>query len=580
MIFRILDDRRKNISRDIKRCDLLSRQDVDNIKRSYNLNINEGVKHKQDAVSVDLWVEECKGLANNPVLYYKQQGQLSSQFTESDFILIIMNDVQASLLMKFGANVIAVDSTHGLNNYDFEMTTVMVIDEFNESFPVAFMFSNKKDTHVHKLFFLVIKQKVGVIKCKSFMSDITCVFYNAWSEVMGDAQHQLYCSWHIDRAWQSNLSKIIGKEKKEWVYKTLKLLQKHVEVSTFPNKLQIILQQLANDEDTKRFGEYFAKYYFSNCEKWAYCYRQNCGINTNMRLEGMHKAIKYFYLDGKRVRRLDKGLHATLKYVRDKIVGRLIKLTKGKHNINNHETIQRHRIAISSTFNMILETPGMWNLEHNAKQYTVKEHCDVSKCCNFTCTFCNICIHQYTCSCPDNFINKSICKHIHFVAINKTNSGTVESDSVIEKCEESVNTCVHFLSSCNPTIDQTKEKIMKKLSSLQAKLHDTDVHAIQANILSQILHHLNTAENLMDISQSTVLDNNFRDTNEISINKNIEPQKRFFSTQNKRRYDRTLKNPNIDECTEISRFLEGDSTIISKKANEDHRYASSSFNLP
>lgn len=36
---------------------------------------------------------------------------------------------------------------HGLNNYDFELTTIMVVDEFGEGVPVAFMFSNRKDTY-------------------------------------------------------------------------------------------------------------------------------------------------------------------------------------------------------------------------------------------------------------------------------------------------------------------------------------------------------------------------------------------------------------------------------------------------
>lgn len=63
-----------------------------------------------------------------------------------------MNEVQRSLLQQFGSNIIAIDSTHGLNNYDFELTTLMIVDEFNEGFPVAFMFSNKKDTFINYIY--------------------------------------------------------------------------------------------------------------------------------------------------------------------------------------------------------------------------------------------------------------------------------------------------------------------------------------------------------------------------------------------------------------------------------------------
>lgn len=70
-----------------------------------------------------------------------------------------MSDIQESLLKQFGTNIIAIDSTHGLNNYDFETTSLMVVDEFVEGFPVAFLFSNRKDTYINYLFFKTIKKK-------------------------------------------------------------------------------------------------------------------------------------------------------------------------------------------------------------------------------------------------------------------------------------------------------------------------------------------------------------------------------------------------------------------------------------
>ena len=39
---------------------------------------------QNDAIIVDIWVEECKWLENNPVLLYKTQGE---HFENSDFCL-------------------------------------------------------------------------------------------------------------------------------------------------------------------------------------------------------------------------------------------------------------------------------------------------------------------------------------------------------------------------------------------------------------------------------------------------------------------------------------------------------------
>nr|CAH7725069.1 unnamed protein product [Callosobruchus chinensis] len=57
-----------------------------------------------------------------------------------------MNKSQEFMLKNYGGNIITVDSTHGLNPYDFELTTLLVLDEFGEGFPTACMFTNRKDT--------------------------------------------------------------------------------------------------------------------------------------------------------------------------------------------------------------------------------------------------------------------------------------------------------------------------------------------------------------------------------------------------------------------------------------------------
>lgn len=70
------------------------------------------------------------------------------------------------------------------------------------------MFSNRRDTFIYDLFFETIKKRIGTVEVNVFMSDITNTFYNAWCKVMKPAKNRLFCFWHIDRAWQSNLCKI------------------------------------------------------------------------------------------------------------------------------------------------------------------------------------------------------------------------------------------------------------------------------------------------------------------------------------------------------------------------------------
>lgn len=68
-----------------------------------------------------------------------------------------MNSIQKELFKKFADNIVCVDGTHGLNSYDFEMTTILVLDEFREGFPVAFLFSNRKDQFIYEFFLSMLK---------------------------------------------------------------------------------------------------------------------------------------------------------------------------------------------------------------------------------------------------------------------------------------------------------------------------------------------------------------------------------------------------------------------------------------
>lgn len=116
------------------------------------------------------------------------------------------------MLELFTKNYVCMDSTHGLNAYQFELTTLLTLDELHQGFPVGFMFSNTVSTLTLTVFLESIKARIKhPIKSKVFMSDMADEFYNAWSKVMGPTDHQLFCTWHVDRAWRQNLPRVCFK---------------------------------------------------------------------------------------------------------------------------------------------------------------------------------------------------------------------------------------------------------------------------------------------------------------------------------------------------------------------------------
>lgn len=422
---RVLDAiREAEISPDtFNRSCLLERQDLYNIARDFNIDYATK-RDSNDSISVKLWVTEMKSHeAECPVLYYKNQNESVSYLDKADFALVLMTNFQAQQIIKFGSEKICIDGTHGTNAYDIQLYTLLTVDEFGSGCPVAFCFSNRSDELIFRQFFNVVKSKVGQIQSKVFMSDDAPAFYNAWSSVMGAVTHKLLCTWHIDRNWRQNLNKISGvTEKKAIVYKTLRVLLQQTSVEDFQTYHVQVLEDLLNDNDTKLFGEYFKRHYSNRPESWAYCYRLRLGINTNMYLESFHKTLKHIYLEGKKVKRLDKTINAVMKFTRDSIFQRLIKLSKNVPCEKVQKIRQSHTVSMAFKLDQIqilkneegylIQSQSNPSLQHHIVK--VGETCNHPSC--LKCIKCNICVHTFHCSCMDNLIKLNICKHIHACA--------------------------------------------------------------------------------------------------------------------------------------------------------------------
>ena len=104
---RVLDDIRDNVSYELGREHLVTRQDLHNIKAQYN--IDGMIRHKNDLISVLSWVTEMNTLEHNPVLFFKPQGEENKMHMEmeidsqskDDFVLILQTEFQKDMLQKF-----------------------------------------------------------------------------------------------------------------------------------------------------------------------------------------------------------------------------------------------------------------------------------------------------------------------------------------------------------------------------------------------------------------------------------------------------------------------------------------------
>lgn len=413
-------------TRKVNRNSLITMKDLSNIERDYNIKGNIQ-RHPTDAASIQLWVEECKKRPeSNPVLYFKEQDvdDPLKRFEKKDYVLIIMSKFQKEMLSKFGFDKICIDGTHGTNSYEFTLHTLLIIDEFNNRCPVAFCISNSKTQVLYKTFFEYVKDETGSIKSKLFMSDDELAYYNAWQEVMGESEYRLMCTWHLYENWKKNLGKIPGSETKKEVFRLMKILQKETDVDNFNAMLSNFIRELGEDERLHAFRDYFVKTYSKRCEMRAACFRKYLGLNTNMHLESLHKRIKYHYLDGTCNRRLDLTIDALLKMIRDFAFQRMIKITKQAPHAKIKQIDANHQRSHGLSFNAVAveesktsETMKWSVISATRNDVTYIVESTTTACnCNYRCSACNICIHSFTCSCLNNVISFTICKHIHAVA--------------------------------------------------------------------------------------------------------------------------------------------------------------------
>ena len=533
----ILDTIRNSVGSKFDRIHLLTKKDLNNIEKAFGIRSVQ--RHQDDATSVHLIVKEMEQTSTyNPILLYKPQSEVPqgkcSTLSLKDFALVLQTEMQAEMLGKFGPNqIVCIDDTHGTNGYNFTLITVMVVNEFGEGFPVAWCISNRQDRIVMEVFFQSVKDNVGDIIPKWIMTDDAEQFFTAWIKVFGQGPNKLLCAWHVDRAWRTNLRQIKPHDLAASIYHNLRVLLEEHDIEKFENLLLETLSQLSSSSATQQFCNYFSVHYANRKQQWASCYRISAGINTNMYVESFHYLLKYIYMKGRMNKRMDKCINILLSLARDKAFERLVKLEKGKIS-GRIKTIQlRHQASSKLTAQLITESGNSkWLVTSSDKtsDYTVTRQLETCPHkCLIRCLECDICVHEYTCTCLDHLIQSTICKHIHLVAqYCNLSHGMKKASSCTTQPNKDTTMLLKSLQSDRCIEYQEKiGKVRRKLLCLQALIEKcTNIAALDAT--EQLVDR---ALIVIDLPNQPA---QFGSALNHPANKSITPQKAFFSTKRKR----------------------------------------------
>ena len=117
----------------VRRRHMVTKQDIANIR----LMVKDMavIRNKDDAMSVDLFVQELQGEPYDLILLYKRQHEVNQQLpslTQDVFLLAIQTEFQKQLYQEHAHKVLCVDAMHGTNAYRFKLITVMVADDYGQ----------------------------------------------------------------------------------------------------------------------------------------------------------------------------------------------------------------------------------------------------------------------------------------------------------------------------------------------------------------------------------------------------------------------------------------------------------------
>ena len=420
---RILDDVRDSIAygENPRREHLTNTRDILNIKKELNvLNVQ---KHLSDPISLDIWVKQLQDSSDiyNAVLYYKQQGEEdpTDRLQQDDILVCIQTEFQLDMLQKFGNNVICMDATHGTNQYNFILITVLVLDELGEGIPVAWAISNRETELSLAIFLESVQMKASNIKPLIFMSDDAVQYWSAWKSVYGtNSTKKLLCSWHVDRSWRNALTRYIDESSvRAEIYAKLRVVMTETSQDKLPEMIQQLMSFLSAEHS--QFADYLRENYLNRLAQWCYAHRVGTLVNTNMHVEAFHRVLKYTYLHGKQNKRLDSLLCALLKIARDKWFERIQKTTKGKTTHRMRELNNRHTKAVEIQNSYVVQslTDSSWNVSSDTSDNYVIRTLLLECSCSLHCIQCDVCPHMLSCSCIDYAVHSTACKHIHLICI-------------------------------------------------------------------------------------------------------------------------------------------------------------------
>ena len=124
--------------------------------------------HPDDSTSTFLMVKKLQQDDFNIILVYKPQGEKTlsrpKMYDDIDlknnkFAFGFQAKEQLKMFQKHAHKIVRIEATHKTNQYKFPLINLVISDEFNKGYPVAYLKCNREDELVLIPFFQAITEK-------------------------------------------------------------------------------------------------------------------------------------------------------------------------------------------------------------------------------------------------------------------------------------------------------------------------------------------------------------------------------------------------------------------------------------
>ena len=512
---------------------LTTRLDLHNIKHQYYITCMQ--KDNNDTKSVLFWMAEMEREHHNPGLRFKAQGEKSNHvgIESNDFLLGLQTEFQKDMFVNYATKLVCVDATHGTNAYDFQLITVLVIDDYDAGIPAVWLISNKESSGVLSVFFASIRGRCDDVKTEIFMSDDADGYHNSWISAFSRPTKNLLCSWHVDQSWRRKINENIkDKEQQAEVYAALKSLQNETREAEFRRSLQKFLAWLREISDA--MATYFERDYAKRPREWESCFRVETRTNTNMFVQSFHRTLKEVYLERKQNRRVDH-LYKLRKISRDKAYKQWIKVDKGKATVRQQENMKRHKqaetVAAKALSRKDLDCWEVQSLNDQGKVHRVWRFSLLHCTCLLRCPSCMACVHTFDCTCLDNAIRGVVCTHIHAVCIT-TPLIKAEESQVEYSREEQQEDLANLVPISNEQKNCTElEDLKRNALGTIAKLTEIVQREPNGDTIHAALRHVRSAISVVRGLSVIGSDHQYLKTKAYPPNKHSEKTTAFLSVQ-------------------------------------------------